>query len=299
MRTLLLWLSRNKRLAGWITENASARRAARRFVAGETLEEAVSAARSLNMRGLSVSFDHLGEHVASREAACRARLAYLQALRRIASEHLDANISIKLTQLGLDVDCGLCQELAKSVVIHAARRSNFVRVDMESSAYTQQTIDVVKSIRQEIPAIGVVVQAYLYRSGYDVERLLELACRIRLCKGAYREGPIIAFSKKRRVDANYIKLMQVLLTSGVYHGIATHDEKMIAATKEFAASRGIQKDAFEFQMLYGIRTDLQEKLVREGYRVRVYVPYGTEWFPYFMRRLAERPANLFFLLKNL
>lgn len=299
LRAFLLALSRNKRLARWVMESAWARRMARRFVAGETLEDAVAVTKKLNTLGLAVSLDHLGEHVQSKETAYRARLAYLQALERIAAEKLDANVSVKLTQLGLDLNDDFCNELIGSLSIHLRDSFQIVRVDMEASAYTQRTIDIVKSVLQRMPSIGIVIQAYLCRSRKDIEELLKLGCRIRLCKGAYRESADIAFPKKRDVDANYIRLMQTLLASNIYHGIATHDEKMIAATKKFARQFGIGKDAFEFQMLYGIRNDLQEKLVHEGYRVRVYVPYGAEWFPYFMRRLAERPANLFFLLRNL
>ncbi len=299
LRALLLWLSRSKRVAGWVTKNRWAKCMARRFVAGETLEDAIEVTRHLNSLGLAVSLDHLGEHVKSKEAAYRARLAYLQILERIASGGLDANISVKLTQLGLDLNDDLCDELISSLSIHLRDSSQIVRVDMEGSACTQRTIDIVKSVLQRMPSIGIVIQAYLYRSLGDVEKLLELGCRIRLCKGAYREGPDIAFPKKQDVDANYVKLMHMILASNIYHGIATHDENMIKATKDFVETHGIKKDAFEFQMLYGIRSDLQTRLVREGYRVRVYVPYGQDWFPYFMRRLAERPANLWFLLRNL
>lgn len=299
MRALLIELSRNKWIARRVTKNGWACRMARRFVAGETLEDAIGTARRLNSEGLAVSLDYLGEHAQGREAAHCAGLTYLRILERIANEGLDANISVKLTQLGLEVNDDLCEELITSLCVHLRDSSQIVRVDMEGSAYTQRTINVVKNVLQRMPSIGIVIQAYLYRSEHDIEELLKRGCRIRLCKGAYREKPNIAFPKKRDVDANFLKLMKTLLASGVYHGIATHDENMIEATKDFVETRGIKKDAFEFQMLYGIRGDIQKKLVHDGYRVRAYVPYGTEWFPYFMRRLAERPANLFFLLRNL
>lgn len=299
MRALLLELSESPRMARWVTHNAASRRMARRFVAGETLDDALAAARASNQAGMSASLDFLGENVKSEAEARRVRDMYLGVFDRIAREKLDANVSLKLTQLGLDMNQALCRELLESIVERAAGHGNFVRVDMEGSPYTQRTIDLVKLVRRKSPAVGVVVQAYLYRTEEDVNGLLAAGSRLRLCKGAYKEPPAVAFPRKEDVDANFVRVMQRLLPSGVYHGIATHDPRMIAATKEFAAKQGVGKDQFEFQMLYGIRTDLQQQLVRQGYRMRVYVPYGTEWFPYFMRRLAERPANLTFFLRNL
>ncbi len=299
MRTLLLELSESKRMARWVTSNGMSRRMARRFVAGEELDDAVAAAHACNQAGMKVSLDHLGENVASEADARRARDAYLGVFDRIAQEKLDANVSLKLTQLGLELSTDLCAELLDSIVAHAAGYGSFVRVDMEGSSYTKRTVDLVKRARGKNPAMGTVIQAYLYRSEQDIRDLLAIGCRIRLCKGAYNEPPGIAFPRKADVDANYVKLMKLLLPSGVYHGIATHDPQMIAATIEFARQQGIGKDQFEFQMLYGIRTDLQQKLVRDGYRMRIYIPYGRDWFPYFMRRLAERPANLAFFLRNL
>lgn len=299
MRTLLLKLSESKRLAHLVTSNGVSRRMSRRFVAGEDLDAAVAAVRALNQAGMMVSLDHLGENVATEADARRACQVYLDIYDRIVAEKLDANVSVKLTQLGLDLADAFCQELVEQIAARAAGQSNFLRVDMEGSPYTQRTLDLVRRVRAKQPAIGVVVQSYLRRSEQDVKDMLAAGCRIRLCKGAYKEPPAIAFPAKRDVDANYVKLMQLLLPSGIYHGIATHDPRMIAATKDFAAQQGIGKEKFEFQMLYGIRTDLQQQLVKEGYRLRVYVPYGREWFPYFMRRLAERPANLIFFLRNL
>jgi proline dehydrogenase len=248
---------------------------------------------------MSVSLDHLGENVGSREDAERARQAYTDALDRIALENLDANVSLKLTHLGLDLGDEFCAEQLSIVTKRAAALQNFVRVDMEGSAYTDRTLQIVKQARADTCAVGTVIQAYLYRSEKDIQDLLRIGCRIRLVKGAYKEPSEIAFPRKKDVDANFVKLMQLLLPSGVYHAIATHDPNMIEATTRFAAEHEIAKDKFEFQMLYGIRTDLQRRLVLEGYRVRVYIPFGQDWFPYFMRRLAERPANLLFFAKNL
>ena len=299
MRTLLLTVSNSKRLERLVTSNSLSRRMARRFVAGEELEEALVAARACNQAGMTVSVDHLGENVATEADARRACDAYLKIFDRIAQEKLDANVSLKLSQLGLDISEELCQRLLESIIDRAAGYGNFVRIDMEGSAYTDRTIAMTKRVRAKSPVVGTVIQAYLYRSERDVSDLLAIGCRIRLCKGAYKELPDIAFPSKRDVDGNYVKLMRLLLPSGIYHGIATHDPRIIAATVEFAERHGISKDKFEFQMLYGIRTDLQEKLVRSGYHMRIYIPYGRDWFPYFMRRLAERPANMFFFVRNL
>ncbi len=299
MRAVLLKLSGSKRLAAWVTSNGVSRRMAQRFVAGEELDNAAAAARACNRAGMTASLDYLGENVASEVGARRARDAYLGIFDRIAQEKLEANVSLKLTQLGLDLGEEFCQGLVEEIVARAEGYGNFVRIDMEGSAYTERTIRLAKRARAKSAAVGVVIQSYLYRSERDVKDLLDIGCRIRLCKGAYKEPPEIAFPEKAAVDANYFKLMQLLLTSGVYHGIATHDPHLIAATREFAAQCALGKDQFEFQMLYGIRTDLQQKLVRDGYRVRIYIPYGKDWFPYFMRRLAERPANLIFFVRNL
>jgi len=270
----------------------------RRFVAGETLDEALAAARKCNSLGMMASLDYLGENVSTTTDAQRARDAYLEIFDRIAVEKLDANVSCKLTQMGLDLSPEFCEGLVLSVVERAAAHGNFLRVDMEGSVYTQRTVEVVKRIRARNAAVGTVIQAYLYRSEKDIQDLLAYGCRIRLCKGAYKETAEVAFEKKEDVDGNYVRLMQALLPSGVYHGIATHDPKMIGETIRWAAEKQISKNDFEFQMLYGIRTDLQRRLVKGGYRVRVYIPYGNDWFPYFMRRLAERPANIGFLMRN-
>jgi proline dehydrogenase len=299
MREFLLRLSENKRFAPFIIHNGVSRRVARRFVAGETLDDAIAAAADVNRAFQLASLDLLGENVSDEAGARSAAAGYRNIFDRIAQERLDANVSLKLTQLGLDLSEDLCQELLEGIVEHASILGNFVRIDMEGSPYTQRTVDLTKRVRAEYSAVGTVVQAYLYRTEQDVQDLLAAGCRMRLCKGAYKEPADVAFLKKSDVDANYVKLMKLLLPSGIYHGIATHDPAMIKATKDFARDNGIKSDKFEFQMLYGIRTDLQNELVADGYRVRVYIPFGTDWFPYFMRRLAERPANVTFFLRNL
>jgi len=299
MRTLLLRLSESKRLESLMMSDGLSRRVARRFVAGETLDDAIQAARAINRAGRSASLDLLGENVSGEAGARSAADGYLAMFDRIEREKLDANVSLKLTQLGLDLGEPLCQELLEKIVEHATRQGNFVRVDMEGSAYTQRTVEMTKRVRAKYTGVGTVMQAYLYRAEQDIQDLLAAGCRLRLCKGAYKEPPEIAFPEKKDVDANYLKLMKMILPSGTYHGIATHDPAMIDATKQFVREKNIARDQFEFQMLYGIRSDLQEQLVREGYRLRVYIPFGTDWFPYFMRRLAERPANLIFFLRNL
>jgi proline dehydrogenase len=298
LRTMLLKLSDSPGFARWVVSNKATRGLSRRFVAGETLDQALAAARKCNELGMMTSLDYLGENVATTTDAQRARDAYLEIFDRIAQEKLDANVSCKLTQLGLDLSAEFCEGLVLSVVERAAGYGSFLRVDMEGSVYTQRTVEIVKRIRARNSAIGTVIQSYLYRSEVDIQDLLAYGCRIRLCKGAYKESAEVAFERKQDVDGNYVRLMQRLLPSGVYHGIATHDPRMIGETIRWAAAKQISKDDFEFQMLYGIRTDLQRRLVRDGYRIRIYIPYGRDWFPYFMRRLAERPANLGFLLRN-
>ena len=299
LRAILLRLAKSSRLRRWITSNATTRRMAARFVPGEELATAIEAARACNRAGTTVSLDHLGENVGSREDAERARVAYTDALERIATDGVDANVSLKLTHLGLDIGDEFCAGQLRAVVRRAAELSNFVRVDMEGSAYTDRTLRLVRQARAESSSVGTVIQSYLYRSEEDIRALLGIGCRIRLVKGAYQEPSTIAYQRKKDVDANFIKLMKILLPSGVYNALATHDPKLIEAAIRFAAEQNITKDKFEFQMLYGIRTDLQRQLVKQGYRVRVYIPFGKDWFPYFMRRLAERPANLAFFARNL
>ena len=298
-KSAFLYLSKSERFKKFLTRFRSFNNVTRRFVAGEELPDAVEAIRRLNRQGISASFDHLGESINS-EAETRQEVdEYIRVLESINGNKLNSNVSVKLTQLGLDVSHELCYANTRAIVEAALRYDNFVRIDMEDSTKIDATLQVFRRLRIEFENVGIVVQAYLYRTVKDVEELLNIGARIRLCKGAYKEPPEVAFPKKADVDANYVKLMKMLLPSGIYHGIATHDRKMIEATRQFAKERGIGPDKFEFQMLYGIRRDLQQKLVHDGYRMRVYVPYGRYWYPYFMRRLAERPANLWFVLRNM
>ena len=304
LRALFISLSESRWLRGVAERSAVGQRLSSRFVAGTQVEDALRAARAVNQSGLGVSIDNLGENVTSvNEARDSARL-YHQLLDEIAARQLNANISLKLTHMGLDVDPELARELVTGLVGKAAAMSppSFVRIDMEGSAHTQRTLDFVHELHAmsgHQGCVGAVIQSYMRRSEADVEELLAKGIRIRLCKGAYKEPPEIAFQKKAEVDANYVKLMKTLLKSGVYHGLATHDEKIIRETKAFALREGVPRESFEFQMLHGIRRDLQASLVREGWRMRVYIPFGTEWYPYLMRRLAERPANVLFIAKNL
>lgn len=278
------------------------RRMSSRFVAGMEIQDVVRAAKELADLGIASTLDSLGENVTTPGEARRSGEVYHRLLDAIEGQKLNANVSLKLTQMGMDLDPGLAEEIVAELVQHAVAANTFVRVDMEGSQYTQATIDMVRRIHA-LPGnrghVGVVIQAYLYRSAQDIRTLTGEGIRIRLCKGAYKEPASLAFPEKKDVDANFVKLMQLLLTSGLYHGIATHDEQMIAATKQFVREHGLDPRSFEFQMLYGIRRDLQRSLVKEGFPMRVYVPFGTEWYPYFMRRLAERPANALFIAKNL
>jgi proline dehydrogenase len=276
-----------------------ARPLASRFVAGETLEEALSVARRLNAEGIDFTLDHLGESVTTLEEAATARDVYLRALEAIHDSGLRGNVSLKLTQLGLDIDAKACRANIEQLVRRAAELESFVRIDMESSAYTGRTLELAAALHQKYGAVGVVIQAALYRSRADIESLCRRGIRVRLCKGAYLEPPEVALQRKSDVDRNFRELMHLLLDCGDYPAIATHDERMIEATEEYVKERSMARDGFEFQMLYGIRRDLQTKLVAQGYRMRLYVPFGRAWYPYYMRRLAERPANLLFLLRNL
>jgi proline dehydrogenase len=300
-RSALIYLSRHEGLKDFAARFRLFKKLTTRFVAGENIDEAVAAIRELNAEGCSASFDHLNESVANAAEAEGEVREYLDILARIDETGINSNVSIKLTQFGLELDPELAYKNARTVVADAARRGTFVRVDMEASTVTQQTIDIFKRLRAEFELndVGIVLQSYLRRTYSDAEELVKLPARIRICKGAYNEPPEVAFPDKADTDENYIRVMQLLLSSGTYHGIATHDPKMIEATIDFAQRNGIGKDAFEFQMLYGVRRDLQRQLAKDGYNMRVYVPYGKHWYPYFMRRLAERPANVWFVLKNL
>jgi proline dehydrogenase len=299
MRKFFLFLSRQKQLRKWMETSRWARRLSARFVAGDNLPDALSICQRINAEGIAVTLDHLGESVTSLEEATASRDAYLLALSEIDRLKIDGNISLKLSQFGMDLSLAECTANVEALVRQAAALGTFVRIDMESSEYTGRTLDLVVSLHERYKTTGTVIQAYLYRSRMDVEMLCARGIRVRLCKGAYLEPSAVAFPSKADVDRNYVELMNLLLESGVYPAIATHDEKIIEQTKRFVESRQIPRDSFEFQMLYGIRRDIQKRLVKEGYRLRLYVPYGQAWYPYFMRRLAERPANVFFLARNL
>lgn len=299
LRSTFIALSRNPSVRKFSEQSSIGRRMSSRFVAGMEIEEALRAAEALNQNGITASLDSLGESVSTPDEARRAADTYHQLLDAIESRRLNANISVKLTQMGLDIDPALTYDIVAALVAHAASSGNFVRIDMEGSEHTQTTVDMVRKLHAVNPSsVGIVIQSYLYRSENDLHTLLAEGIRVRLCKGAYQETPSIAFASKKDVDDNYLKLTRILLNSNTYHGLATHDEKIIQATRHFLRERQFDSRRFEFQMLYGVRRDLQKSLVRDGYNMRVYIPFGSEWYPYFMRRLAERPANLIFLAKN-
>jgi proline dehydrogenase len=297
LRGALLYLSEQQQIFRFVRKNRLARGFANRFVAGETLDTAIAAVRALNARGITASLDLLGESVYNESEARVTAKQYVEMLDRIAAEGVGSNVSLKLTAMGLDVSEELCLRLMDEVLGRARDHGTFVRIDMESSAYTQRTLDIFE--HRLFPAfrehVGIVLQSYLYRTMADVEDAIRMRARVRLCKGAYKEPDAVAFPDKKDVDDSYLRAMRLLLTRGNYPGIATHDEAIINEVKRFALEQGISPDRFEFQMLYGVRRDLQDQLVDEGYRMRVYVPFGTQWYPYLMRRLAERPANVAFL----
>lgn len=302
LRAFFIALSESNSLRAIAERSAIGSKLSHRFVAGMTVEDALNATKAVGDLGMSVSVDNLGENVTNVDEARHSAELYQQMLEQISSRKLNANVSLKLTHMGLDVDPALATWITNELVAHAARVNNFVRIDMEGSSYTQRTLDLVYELHAKpgnAGHIGAVIQSYLRRSEADVRELCAKGIRIRLCKGAYKEPEEIAFQPKSEVDANYVKLMKIMLKSGVYHGIATHDPAMIDATIAFARVEKLASSSFEFQMLYGIRRDLQQKLVKDGWGMRVYIPFGTEWYPYLMRRLAERPANAIFILKNL
>ena len=300
LRDTLLYLSNQPRVFTFVRNNRLAKHFAKRFVAGETLAEALDVVRALNARGISASLDLLGESVTNEREARAARDEYLRILERIRDARLDANVSVKLTAMGLDIDHELCVAVVQDILARAQEYDTFVRIDMEASTYTDVTLALFEERLYPTykPHVGVVLQSYLYRTFADVEHMNTLRARVRICKGAYREPPAVAYPDKKDVDANYVKCMRELMLRGNYPGIATHDQAIVNEAKRFAKEQGIAKDRFEFQMLYGIRRDLQDALVRDGYRMRVYVPFGTQWYPYLMRRLAERPANVAFITGN-
>lgn len=298
LKTILLFLSRQKGIQNIMKNFWVTRRVVNRFVSGEELEDGLDAVRKVNSEGAIATLDHLGEEVSEPDQAEAATLVYLNALDQIKKDWVDTNVSVKPTQVGLKIDKRLCEQNFMRIIERAKKYDNFVRMDMEGSDCTQDTLEVFYSLRKKYDNVGIVIQSYLYRSEGDVDDVLKLGGRIRLCKGAYKEPKEIAFPKKQQVDESFLELTKKMLKSGIYHGIGTHDEKLIEKTKEFAQKENIPKDRFEFQLLHGIRTELGRKLIREGYNLRIYIPFGREWYPYFMRRLAERPANLFFFLKN-
>jgi proline dehydrogenase len=301
MRQSLLWLSEQRRIFNFVRKNRVARKFASRFVAGETIEEAVEATQELAGRGITASLDFLGESVTMESEAVAARDQYLEMLDRLAAARQQVNVSVKLTQMGLDISEDLCYANMERILDKAAALRGFVRLDMESSEYTQKTLDFFtqRLYQKYREHCGVVIQSALRRSERDIEDLIALRARVRLCKGAYLEPPDVAFPEKKDVDKNYLLLLERLLLKGNYPGIATHDEAIIRHARQFAQTQGIEPERYEFQMLYGIRRDLQVRLRQTGYNIRVYIPFGTQWYPYLMRRLAERPANIAFILGNL
>jgi proline dehydrogenase len=302
LRSTFIALSRNRSLRRFGERSRIGVKLSSRFVAGMEIDDALRVTEAVNRQGMSVTLDALGESVTTEAEAHRAAEIYHQLLDAIAARKLNANVSVKLTQMGLELSRDLAETIARNLAEHARSINSFVRIDMEDSSLTQVTLDIVRRVHAQAGmrgAIGIVMQAYLYRSQADIEQLLADGIRVRLCKGAYKEQPNVAFPNKADVDANYIRLSCKLLDSPVYHGIATHDPKMIEAAKSYASQHGIEPSRFEFQMLFGVRRDLQRQLIHEGYKVRVYIPFGREWYPYFMRRLAERPANVLFLAKSL
>jgi proline dehydrogenase len=299
LKATLLKAAGSPSLKRLVTSNPVARRVARRFIAGDTLDEAEQAIRVLNDRGVSVALDYLGENTESEAQARESTGAYLAALDRIQEYGLDANISVKLTAMGLDLGLELALEEATRVAARGKEVGAMVGVDMEANAYVDRTLDVVETLRRSYDDVGVCLQSYLYRTRDDLDRLNRARVPVRLVKGAYQEPPEVAYPHKAGVDGAYARLLDTLVEANPYPMVATHDPALVRLTKTLVAKHGRDRDTFEFQMLYGVRRDLQEEVVAEGYRLRVYVPYGTQWFPYFMRRLAERPANLYFFLSNL
>jgi proline dehydrogenase len=301
MRQALLWLSEQRKVFNFVRRNGLAKKLASRFVAGETIEEGVKAARELRSRRITPSLDLLGESVHVESEAVAARDQYLAMMDRMAADGVEVNVSVKLTQMGLDIAEDLCQANMVRILDQARQLGGFVRLDMEGSDYTQRTLDFFTSrLFQSYGAhCGVVIQSALRRSEGDINDLIALKARVRLCKGAYLEPPEIAFPDKKDVDRNYVRLMERLLVEGNYPGIATHDEKILEHARRFVSQQGIPSSRFEFQMLYGVRRDLQNRLRQQGFNMRVYIPFGTQWYPYLMRRLAERPANIAFILGNL
>jgi len=299
LRNFIFWLSTKKNITSALAERGMRYGFARRFVAGETLQDALAASRELNGETRSVSLNHLGENVSTEAEARKVAESYASMLRALQRDSLDGNISIKLTQLGLDFDPGLCQSLARDIAATAAGLGRSVEMDMEGAAYTEKTLRIFEAVQREFPGTGLAVQAYLHRTAEDVERLATRTPKLRLVKGAYREPPAVAMQKKTQVDDNYRKLVATLLDGRFFPAIATHDLAMLDYARAVIHERKIPPEKYEFQMIYGIRRDLQAQIRSEGHALRIYVPFGTEWCPYFMRRLSERPANCLFVIRNL
>ena len=304
LRDLFLAMSTNALVRQFVVGFPLSRRVSRRFVAGETVDEAIQVVKKLRGQGIDVTFDQLGESVTNETEACASKDSYLRALDAIAASQVSSQVSVKLTQMGLDINTDLCLANLRQILKRAKQVGTLVTIDMEDSQHTQVTLNVFKTLREEFDNVGIVLQSYLYRSEEDFKALMALGANIRLCKGAYKEPAEVAFPQKKDVDANYAKLAQLFFdsnaaTNRAYLDLATHDEKIIAGAKEYVTAHNVDRTRFEFQMLYGIRSDLQRKIVADGYTMRVYVPCGTHWYPYFMRRLAERPANVIFLISNL
>ena len=292
LRSFFIYLSQQKNLRRWMEHSTFAKPLTRRFIAGNTLEEALAACRKMNREGILTTLDHLGESVSLIEEANLSRDHCLHALHLIHDRKIDSTISIKLTQMGLDIDESLCYENARQLVALASQTNSRVEFDMESSAYTDRTLSIVQRLHAEFGCVRAVLQAYLFRTEADILKLNRLSLPVRICKGAYAEPGTVAFESKSAVDENFLKLTRLLLEHGEYPAIATHDDRMVSVATPFPKAK------FEFQMLYGVRRDLQRKLLAQGFRIRIYVPYGEAWYPYFMRRLAERPANVLFLIRN-
>ena len=300
LRQAFLYLSNQQNIFRFVRNNRFAKRLAQRFVAGETLEEAIRAVEPLNKKGITASLDLLGESVHTEREAQAATREILTMLDRIHERRVEANVSLKLTQMGLDISEELCVALMHDVVSRARDLRTFIRIDMEDSGYTERTLRLFEDRLHPSYGdhVGIVLQSYLYRTLADVERAIAIKARVRLCKGAYKEPATVAYPEKADVDANYVRCMHKLLSDGNYPALATHDDRIIKEAKRYVRANNIGPERFEFQMLYGVRRDLQERLVREGWRVRVYVPFGTQWYPYLMRRLAERPSNIAFITGN-
>lgn len=300
MRQAILAVADNRHVSRFIRANALTRRLVRRFVAGETLSEAMPAVRELDAAGMALTLDLLGENVHSEQEARDATSTYIEILDRMRAEGMSPNISVKLTMLGLDFGDEVAHDAMIPILEAAGRVDGFVRIDMEGSDYTERTMRIFEDLHDRYPEhVGIVIQSYLRRAEHDIRRCIERRARVRLVKGAYAEPSSVAFQERSRIDENYVRLMEVLLDGGNFPALATHDPALIRSARGYVGRMHIPLDTFEFQMLYGVRRDEQQRMVDAGYGMRVYVPYGTQWYPYFTRRIAERPANALFVLRQL